>query len=253
MNQSPITTLFLITGTTRGLGRALAEQALQHAGSFVISLSRTDSSIQGNHQTIQIDLNRIQDIGPAFACIKIDPHRTIALCHTVLINNAGVLDPIAPLTDCDDKRLARNLQTNLTAPMVLSRHFFHFSRPLPGRKWIINLTSGASQSPYQGWSAYCASKAGLDMATRVMAMEFSQIDPSFAACAIAPGTLDTRMQERIRRCSRKQFEQVDKFIQLKQNGSLDPPAHAASKILQLLMKGGLENGGRYDLRKIDEK
>jgi benzil reductase ((S)-benzoin forming) len=253
VNHSTITNLFLITGTTRGLGRALVEQALQEPGTFVISLSRIASSIQGNHQTIQIDLNRTHEIGPAFKCIRIDRQHTIALTRTVLINNAGVLDPIEPLVDCDDGQLAQNIQTNLTAPMVLSRHFFHFSHPLPGRKWIINLTSGASQSPYHGWSAYCASKAGIDMATRVLAMELSRIDPSFAACAIAPGTVDTRMQEKIRRCSREQFEQVDKFIQLKEYGALAPPAHAASKILRLLMKGNLKNGQRYDLRNVDEK
>ena len=250
MNQSPITNLFLITGTTRGLGRALVEEALKQPGNFVISLSRAVSSIQDNHQTIRIDLNHTHEIGPAFGHINIERHLTAALAHTVLINNAGVLDPIAPIVDCDDMLLARNIQTNLTAPMILSRHFFHFSRTLPGRKWIINLTSGASQSPYYGWSAYCAGKAGIDMVTRIMAMEFSKIDPSFAACAIAPGTLNTRMQEKIRHCSRHQFEQVDKFVRLRETGLLTPPDHAASQIIRLLMEGRLENGGRYDLREI---
>lgn len=250
MNQSPITTLFLITGTTRGLGHALVEEALKLPGSFVISLSRSASFNQDNHQTIQIDLNHVYQIGPAFKRIDIGRDRPLLLTHSVLINNAGVLDPIAPLVDCDDGQLAQNIQTNLTAPMLLSRHFFHFGRFFPGHKWIINLTSGASQSPYHGWSAYCASKAGIDMVTRTMAMEFSRIDPSFAVCAIAPGTVDTRMQEKIRHCSRQQFEQVDKFVQLKENGALTPPAHAASTIIGLLMEGKLENGGRYDLRKI---
>jgi benzil reductase ((S)-benzoin forming) len=89
------------------------------------------------------------------------------------------------------------------------------------------------------------------MATRIMAMEFSRIDPSFATCAIAPGTLDTRMQEKIRNCGREQFEQVDKFIRLKEEGALDSPGHAASKIIRLLLEERFENGGRYDLKKID--
>lgn len=251
MNQSRIRTIFLITGTTRGLGRALVEEALQQPGSFVISLSRAAPFSQNNHQSIQIDLNRLHQIGPAFKCIDIKPDRTTMLMHSVLINNAGVLDPIGPIVDCNADQLAQHIQTNLTAPLLLSRYFFHFSRSLPGRKWIINLTSGASQSPYHGWSAYCASKAGLDMATRTMAMEFSRIDPDFSVCAIAPGTLDTRMQEKIRRCSRQQFEQVDKFVQLKKTGALTPPAQAASTIIRLLLEGKLENGGRYDLRKAD--
>jgi benzil reductase ((S)-benzoin forming) len=252
LKQPHLRHLFVITGTTRGLGQALVETALRQPDSFVISLSRAASSIEGNHQTIHIDLNHTHEIGPAFQHIHIEGHRTGGLAHTVLINNAGVVDPIAPIGACDDLQLARNIQTNLTAPLVLSRHFFHYSQPFAGRKWIINLTSGASRSPYYGWSAYCATKAGIDMATRVMAMEFSRIDPAFAACAVAPGTLDTRMQEKIRSCGRERFEQVDKFIRLKEEGSLDSPSHAASKIIRLLMDGRFENGGRYDLRKINE-
>ena len=252
MKHHPIRYLFVITGTTRGLGKALADEALRQSGSFVVSFSRAAPSIQRDHQTIRIDLTHRHEIGPAFGHIEIDRDRLRGLTHCVLINNAGVLEPIAPLVDGDDELIAGNIQTNLVAPMILSRHFFHFCKRFPGRKWIINLTSGASQSPYYGWSAYGAAKAGIDMATRIMGAEFSKNDPDFAACAIAPGTLDTRMQEKIRRSSREQFEQVDKFIRLKETGGLDSPGHAAAKIIRLLLQGRLENGKRYDLRKLDD-
>jgi benzil reductase ((S)-benzoin forming) len=250
VNQYPLENLFFITGTTRGLGKALFEAALRQPGSFVVSFSRLPSSIQTNHQILHIDLTHTNEIGPAFKRINIEQQRTQTLARAILINNAGMLDPIGPIVDCDDLRLTQNIQTNLTAPMVLARHFFLYSHPLPGQKWIVNITSGASQSPYSGWSGYCASKAGLDMATRVMAKEFSRIDPSFAACMIAPGTLDTRMQAKIRSCSREQFDQVEKFVRLKETGALAQPAHAASGIMRLLLQGHLENGMRYDLRNL---
>jgi benzil reductase ((S)-benzoin forming) len=88
------------------------------------------------------------------------------------------------------------------------------------------------------------------MATAAMALEFSTIDPRFHVCAVAPGTVDTDMQARIRGCSSDQFAQVDKFLQLKTSGSLTPPERAASALIHLLLEGRFKNGGRYDLRKM---
>ncbi len=250
MNQPPIEHLFLITGTTRGIGKALTAAALALPNSFVVSLSRAAPFIGDNRQNIRIDLNDTDRIGPTFKRIQIGRQQTSRLTHTVLINNAGVLDPIAPIGDCDDTLLAQNIRVNLTAPLILIRHFFHFSRPFPGRKWIVNITSGASRTPYYGWSAYGAAKAGLDMATRAVAMEFSRIDPTFTVCAAAPGTVDTAMQEKIRSCSVQQFDQVDKFLKLKESGALHPPERAATALIRLLMDGRFKNGGRYDLREL---
>lgn len=250
MDPSAIKHLFLITGTTRGIGRALAASALTQPNSFVISLSRSAPFLRSNHQNITIDLEDSQAIGPALNQIDLNPEQTSGLIHSVLINNAGVLEPVAPIGDCDDALLASNIRVNLIAPLILSRHFYHFCKGFPGKKTIVNITSGASHTPYSGWSAYAASKAGLDMATRCMALEFAPSDPAFCVCAVAPGTVDTAMQATIRRCSIDQFAQVGKFHALKTAGALDPPDHTASALMRLLMAGRFENGGRYDLREM---
>lgn len=250
MEPPPVENLFLITGTTRGIGKALAAEALKVPGSFVVGLSRAKPSLWRNRQNIHIDLNDIEAIGPALDAVHFDFRAAAGLQNTVLINNAGVLDPIAPIGDCDAAMLARNIQVNLTAPLVLSRHFYGFSRPFHGRKWIVNITSGASQAPYYGWSAYGASKAGLDMATRAMAEEFSRIDPAFCACAVAPGTVETDMQAQIRKCTPQQFAHVAKFLDLKANGELYPPRRTAAALIRFLLDGRFANGGRYDLREM---
>jgi len=251
MDACPIEHLFLITGTTRGLGRALATAAQEWPGSFVVSFSRSDDSRGHKHQTIRLDLNHTDRIGAAFDAIQVDADRLAQLKTSILINNAGVLDPVAPIMDCPDRLLARNIRVNLVAPLILARHFFRFGNQFRGRKWIVNITSGASRSPYYGWSAYGASKAGLDMATRTMAKEFARIDPSFQTCAVAPGTIDTDMQARIRQCDANAFAQVEKFVKLKSSGLLQSPEKTASDLIRLLMQGRFENGVRYDLRQID--
>jgi benzil reductase ((S)-benzoin forming) len=240
--------LFLITGTTRGIGNALAQVAGNQPDSRVVSLSRAAAFVSAKHQNIQIDLNDTGRIADALAGIRLDRSDTAALEKAVLINNAGVLDPIAPIGDCDPGQLAGNIQVNLAAPLVLCHHFYHFAKTLPGTKWIVNISSGAARTPYYGWSAYCAAKAGLEMATRAMALEFSGLDPSFKVCAVAPGVVDTDMQTRIRACSRGQFEQVDKFRRLEARGGLVPADEVAATLIRRLMEGGFANGGRYDLR-----
>ena len=194
MIQQQINTLFVITGTTRGIGSALVKSTLERPESTVVGLSRQDDHYGDNHQNIQIDLNDVDKIGPAFQRIRLGMHYVQELTSTVLINNAGVLDPIGPVMDCDDSMLSQNIRVNLTAPLIVCRHFYHFAKGFHGHKWIVNITSGAGRSPYYGWSAYCSAKAGLDMATQTMAMEFSRIDPNFSVCAVAPGTVDTAMQ-----------------------------------------------------------
>jgi len=242
--------LFIITGTTRGIGRALGERALALGDSFVVGFSRAEALIEGNRQNVRVDLNATEAIGAAFDAIGLDSERTGGLKKTVLINNAGVLGPIAPIVDCDTEALAGNIRVNLTAPMVLAHHFYRFSKSFPGEKWIVNITSGASRSPYFGWSAYGAAKAGLDMATRTMALEFSRIDPAFHVCAVAPGTVDTDMQAQIRQCTPEQFERVDKFIDLKSKNALFTPEQTARDLIRLIVEERLVNGGRYDLREM---
>ena len=250
MKHPPIEHLFIITGSTRGIGKALVTSALNIQGGAVVSFSRAESFMQDNYQNIRIDLRHFDQIGPAFQRVRIERQRIVGLTQTVLINNAGVIEPIAPIGECDDNLLADNIRVNLIAPLILTRHFYHFGKSLPGRKWIVNITSGAGQAPYYGWSAYGASKAGIDMATRAIAMEFSRIDPSFGACAVAPGVVETGMQEKIRSCSVERFEQVNKFLRLKESEALDSPEHAASELIRLITEGRFENGGRYDLRGI---
>ena len=113
----------------------------------------------------------------------------------ILVNNAGVLEPIAVAGDAEEAAWARNIQVNLIGA-------YHCVRAvLPGMiaqggGTIVNLSSGAAHRALEGWSAYCAAKAGLAMLTKSIALEHA--GEGIRVFGFAPGTTDTDMQGIIR-------------------------------------------------------
>ena len=155
---SSVEHLFIITGTTRGIGRALADRALALGDSFVVGFSRADALLEGNHQHVHVDLNAIETIGAAFDAIDFNSEKACGLKQTVLINNGRCAWPHRPHRRLRPEALAGNIRVNLTAPMVLAHHFYRFSNSFPEKNGSSNITSGASRSPYFGWSAYGAAR-----------------------------------------------------------------------------------------------
>jgi NAD(P)-dependent dehydrogenase (short-subunit alcohol dehydrogenase family) len=109
-----------------------------------------------------------------------------------VINNAGVLQPLAPIAASDPEDWARNLAINLSGPYLLIREALPYLRAVHGR--VINVSSGAAVKATAGWSAYCASKAALNHLTAVLATE----EPMVTSIAFRPGVVDTAMQATIR-------------------------------------------------------
>ncbi|UUZ86870.1 SDR family NAD(P)-dependent oxidoreductase [Paenibacillus sp. P26] len=146
--------------------------------------------------------------------LKTEPPEAITL-----INNAGMLEPVMPLQEAEASLLTDHLHVNLLAPVLLTSAFLRETRAWPAEKTVVNISSGAGKKPYAGWSAYCTAKAGLDMLTRCISTE--QQDQTFPARAvsIAPGVVDTGMQELIRSTPPDRFPQVDRFVRLKEQGS----------------------------------
>jgi benzil reductase ((S)-benzoin forming) len=168
----------------------------------------------------------------------------------VLINNAGMVEPVGPLDAVDGEVLARNLQVNLVAPLVLMRAFLAATRGVALRR-IINISSGAGRRPIFGWSAYCAAKAGLDMATRVVAEEALARGEAVEAVSLAPGVIDTSMQAVVRGASTEAFPDVERFRAMKAEGTLRPAEAVAADILRLEAAGRFRGEALRDLRGMD--
>jgi benzil reductase ((S)-benzoin forming) len=243
--------IYIVTGTTRGIGYALANTILDR-GYRLFSLSRASDSKSDRHQNFHCDLSRSQHIRRVMA-------RVISAvesfdCHAlVLINNAGVLGPILPLGNINDKDIVTHLHTNLAAPVQLISSFISATPDSIASRRIINITSGAARHAYAGWSLYCASKAALNMITACVGLEQKGHASPIHICAVAPGVVDTDMQRQIREARPEHFPMQQRFLAMHADGALRKPEKAAEMILDLDLSGQFISGGIYDLRHVTRK
>ena len=229
--------LYIVTGTRRGLGAALAARIAADKDNELVSLSRPE-----------VDLADSASVARAFDAIeaRIKGRR---YDKAVLINNAGIVEPVAPLDRADPADIERNLAVNLVAPMVLMRRFIAATEHVALRR-VINISSGAGRRPISGWSAYCAAKAGLDMATRVVALEAQGRGLALEVVSLAPGVIDTGMQSTVRSASAADFADVERFRQMKAEGQLRPAGDVADDILRAEREGLLKGDAVLDLRTL---
>lgn len=219
---------YFITGSSSGLGRALAEACLD-AGHRVTGISRSSTLSHPYYSHITADLSNASVLASwSF------PELNGSYDKIVLINNAATIEPVKHIGHAESTDIISGYTLNMIAPAVLCNMFVRQFAPNAASKFIINITSGAAQRPVEGWAVYCSAKAGLDMFTRVTAMERESEKNGFQVVSIAPGIVDTPMQERIRSAEKKDFTRVEEFIAYKEEGMLSSPEEAARKILQAI-------------------
>lgn len=239
---------YIVTGTTRGIGRAIGETVLA-SKDWLLSLSREPEKAAPLHHNVHCDLGDHRHIATKLSrLLRTVSHETVT--DLVLINNAGILEPLGPIDEAAENEMAGHLMINLAAPAVLMSAFIRLTQNSHAKRRIINISSGAARHPYAGWAMYCASKAALDMMTLCVAAEQSDRDNPVAVCAVYPGKVETDMQRSIRQCDPGKFPAQPDFIRAKELGALFTAEEAARKLLALDIAGELRNGGLYDLRRI---
>lgn len=189
----------IVTGASRGIGAATAK-AFGKVGANVTLLARTVEAMQ----PLVNELSRGPATATAIACDVADfdqVQAAVSDCVSrggsvdVLINNAGLIDPIARLADADPAAWATVVDVNY-------KGVFHGMRAaIPhmldqGHGTIINMSSGAATSALEGWSHYCSSKAAVQMLTRCAHKEYG--DQGVRVIGLSPGTVATPMMEQIR-------------------------------------------------------
>lgn len=232
--------LILLTGASRGMGLAMAIQAVRR-GDRLLGMARTDSAelqavAQAAHARCEqwrVDLS--DPAGPAerlrawlSAC---DPNE---LSSVALINNAALIGRLGPLDPLDAADIARTLRVGLEAPMMLSAAFLEATRDWTIARRILNVSSGLGRRAMAGSALYCAAKAGLDHYSRCVALDEAQRPHGARIVSLAPGVIDTDMQTTLRAADPGRFPELGNFQRLHATGALASPEAAAARVLAWL-------------------
>ena len=233
----------IVTGVSRGLGEALALALLQR-GYSVTGIGRNNSKKLGGerYRFVSCDLARTGSIDPgvAHALQEISGSRPQYVC---LVNNAATVEPLGVFGAIPADGVAASLTPNLVAPVLLANLFCRVFNDATLQRRIINVSSGAAQSPLPGGGLYSIAKAGLEMLTRQLAAEHDAA--TFRAITIRPGIIETAMQQFMRGQSSDVLPSVAMFKDFYQSGQLVAPDVVAEKIADKLVLGDVEQGRTY--------
>jgi NAD(P)-dependent dehydrogenase (short-subunit alcohol dehydrogenase family) len=160
----------------------------------------------------------------------------------LLVNNAGMLQPVGPLSGHDPAEVARAISLNVAAPLMLAAAV---AATDAAERRVLHVSSGAGRNAYPGWAIYCAGKAALDHHARAAALDQSN---GLRIVSLAPGVIDTDMQAQIRATDVEHFPLRDKFQALKADGALASPEDCAGKLVAFALSPGFGKDAVADLR-----
>jgi len=223
----------LVTGAGRGIGRSAA-LLLADAGARVVLTARTPDEIDAVADQIKAKGGEALAIPADVASQQLmDVLFENAGPVDILINNAGIIGPIAPVVDVDPEAWLEDIRINLYGVFLPT----HYALPnMLSKGWgrIVNVSSGAARGHTTGWSAYSAAKAGVEAFTAVTAAEVGEW--GVHVNAVRPGVVDTQMQVEIRNAPEESFGRanVERFRGYHDSGALRDPGDPARLILWLL-------------------
>ena len=246
--------LFIITGASRGMGLAMARQLLL-PGNTVLCISRSANetlAVQAKQAGANL-LQWTQDLAlGARTSARLEQwlreQNGNSFTSTTLINNAGVIPRIGPLSEADADDLSHALRVGLETPMQLTSAFLRATANWPGQRKVLNISSGLGRRAMASQAGYCAAKAGMDHFTRCLALEEALKTNGAKVCSLAPGVIDTAMQEQLRGADSQAFPDQSSFINLKSSGALASPEDAASRVLAVLMRADFGDNPVADVR-----
>jgi benzil reductase ((S)-benzoin forming) len=245
----------IVTGASKGLGASAAQRFIPE-GIPVISVSRNENSALKqdaesagvSYTHYSCDLSSAQQVQSVFSqiCDDVFQHAD----NVYVINNAGVIEPIDVTGELDPVLVQRNIQVNLSSPILISNLFLQKAKETGSRVIIANVTSGAGERPIQGWSIYCSTKAAVNLFTMTAGLELQNSGSSSKVIAFSPGIMDTDMQVTIRSSSEDAFADVNTFRNYKESGSLRSPDTVASALVKLVLADHLDNGKIYNVNNL---
>ncbi len=249
-----MTHLTIITGASRGLGAALAVQLL-NPQAHLICLSRSSNkrlpalATQAGATLEQWSVDLADGAAAAQRLAQwLAAQDATHFSQATLINNAGVISALVPLRAAEPTDLARALRVGLEAPLQLSAVFLAGTRQWTAQRKLLNISSGLGRRAMASSSAYCAAKAGMDHFTRCVALEEASQPHGAKVCSLAPGVIDTSMQDQLRAADPSQFPDRATFEGLHAQGQLSSVADAARQVLAYLNRADFGSEPVGDVR-----
>lgn len=249
-----MTHLTLITGSSRGMGAAMVAQCLC-AGHSVIGIARQSNdeldalalSLGATLRQWRYDLAQPETAAwPLLEWLLAQPADRYT--SATLINNAGVIAPLKPLAQISPDDTSRALRVGLEAAMVLTTQFLRGTAGWAVPRRVLNISSGLGRRAMAGSASYCAAKAGMDHFSRAVALEEAGRPHGARILSLAPGVIDTDMQQQLRDADGADFPDHDNFCQLQSQGLLQSPAAAAARVLAWLDRPDFGNPPVADVR-----
>lgn len=230
-------TAAVVTGHSRGLGAAIAAELLSR-DVRVLGISRHgNSDLAQRHGSALTELTL--DLADSPTLTRWLAGRALAdflgsSALALLINNAGLLHPLAPLPKQQPGDVTRAIAVNVGAALALSAAFVAATDKVADRR-ILHISSGAGRKAYAGWSVYCASKAALDNHARAVALDRTE---RLRISALAPGVIDTHMQDVIRASTVEDVPNQPRFVDLWREGRLQKPEDVARVLVDFFLSDG---------------
>lgn len=235
----------IVTGASGGVGAAIACWMAKGSAAVVLVARSKDRLDDVAHDVGRLGGTAMVipvDVADPSSCRKI-VDSTLKRFEKIdaLVNNAGVISPLAGIAQADIGQWRYAIEVNLLGPFYLTRFALPSLIKTQGR--IVNVSSGASRTPIPSASAYCASKAALNHFNRVLAEE----EPRITAISVRPGVVDTPMQEHIRREGAETMKatQYAYYKDLKASGQLEPPEIPARSIAWLALHAPHDMSGEF--------
>jgi benzil reductase ((S)-benzoin forming) len=243
-------TWVIITGHSRGMGLAMAAQALRE-GTSVLGISRKKAGESlpciatasgATLQEWQCDLADSEAVAERLSTwlASVDHGNVTSIA---LVNNAALLSTPAPLHVVPTAELIATLRVGLEAPVLLTRAFLAATQSWvndagwTGQRRVLQISSGLGRSAMAAVGSYCAIKAGLDNFSASVALDQQQLGEAGAKIvSLAPGIIATDMQLQLRSADGAGFPDQSKFVDFHESGALDSPESAAAKVLGYLAR-----------------
>lgn len=247
--------LTILTGSSRGMGLAMAHQLCVQGAVLVCIARRRSEELQrwadGQGAVLTQWTADLGDAEPVARQLRdwLSTRHPAQVARATLINNAGVIGHLGPLETAVAGDIASALRVDLEAPMQLTAAFLSATADWSMPRRILNISSGLGRRAMSGSALYCAAKAGIDHFSRCVALEEARRPNGARIVALAPGVIDTDMQTILRNGDPEQFPDSQQFQSLKDSNALTSPVDAARQVLAYLERPSFGDPVIGDVRK----